>query len=538
MASIKERNGKYCVIYNYVNPKGKRKQKWETYTTKAEAKARKAEIEYKETNGTFIVPQCTCLKELLTEYVNLYGKDKWALSTYSRNCSLIENYIEPLIGDLKLSQINTRVLEVYYQKLLDTPAVPTQTPRKTENGMVGLSTIRDIHKLLRSCFEQAAKWELLERNPAVRATVPKYKPKKREIWTADILMHANEVCEDEELKLAMNLAFSGSLRIGELIGLTWDCVDISPEAVEEGRAYIYINKEYQRVSKNAIRQLNGKDILVTFPSKSKLCSTVRVLKTPKTESSIRKIYIPRTVSEMLARQKAEQDKIKEMLGSEYQDYGLVMATGYGMPMGTGSIHKKFAKLIEENNLPEVVFHSLRHTSVTYKLKLNRGDIKSVQVHVIGYGDLSVLIAGIAVAVDGHEFIIVLAKEFLSALFKGTAVSHLIKGRYSVVCLAYMHDSRMISARNAFKHIAIDVVVLYPEISEYDYFIFRCIVHVEDLYCRDADLSFRVLRSYDFSHVLIARSFNRIIAGITVGRAVDVINYILAVGKIFTSAASA
>ena len=35
MASIKERNGKYCVIYNYVNPKGKRKQKWETYTTKA-----------------------------------------------------------------------------------------------------------------------------------------------------------------------------------------------------------------------------------------------------------------------------------------------------------------------------------------------------------------------------------------------------------------------------------------------------------------------------------------------------------------------
>ena len=99
MASIKERNGKYCVIYNYVNPKGKRKQKWETFTTKAEAKARKAEIEYKETNGTFIVPQCTCLKELLTEYVNLYGKDKWALSTYSRNCGLIENYIEPLIGD-------------------------------------------------------------------------------------------------------------------------------------------------------------------------------------------------------------------------------------------------------------------------------------------------------------------------------------------------------------------------------------------------------------------------------------------------------
>ena len=33
---------------------------------------------------------------------------------------------------------------------------------------------------------------------------------------------------------------------------------------------------------------------------------------------------------------------------------------------------------KEHNLPPVVFHSLRHTSVTYKLKLNGGDIKAVQ----------------------------------------------------------------------------------------------------------------------------------------------------------------
>ena len=43
-----------------------------------------------------------------------------------------------------------------------------------------------------------------------------------------------------------------------------------------------------------------------------------------------------------------------------------------------AVHGKFDKLIEENNLPKVVFHSLRHSSVTYKLKLNGGDIKAVQ----------------------------------------------------------------------------------------------------------------------------------------------------------------
>ena len=36
MASIRERNGKFNVIYSYTNEKGERKQKWETYETKAE----------------------------------------------------------------------------------------------------------------------------------------------------------------------------------------------------------------------------------------------------------------------------------------------------------------------------------------------------------------------------------------------------------------------------------------------------------------------------------------------------------------------
>lgn len=50
----------------------------------------------------------------------------------------------------------------------------------------------------------------------------------------------------------------------------------------------------------------------------------------------------------------------------------------GNPIGTGAIRGQLKKLIEENNLPPVVFHSLRHSSVTYKLKLNGGDIKAVQ----------------------------------------------------------------------------------------------------------------------------------------------------------------
>ena len=55
-----------------------------------------------------------------------------------------------------------------------------------------------------------------------------------------------------------------------------------------------------------------------------------------------------------------------------------MATSFGLPQGDNVIRNKLKKLINDHDLPEVVFHSLRHTSVTYKLKLNGGDIKSVQ----------------------------------------------------------------------------------------------------------------------------------------------------------------
>ena len=55
----------------------------------------------------------------------------------------------------------------------------------------------------------------MAKNSVIYATVPKYKSAKREIWTAETLMHALEVCEDDRLKLALNLAFSCSLRMGD-----------------------------------------------------------------------------------------------------------------------------------------------------------------------------------------------------------------------------------------------------------------------------------------------------------------------------------
>ncbi|MCC2747732.1 hypothetical protein LK487_11960 [[Eubacterium] rectale] len=116
---------------------------------------------------------------------------------------------------------------------------------------------------------EAVKWDIMDRNPATDATLPKYKAEEREIWTAEMLMQAIDACENKWLKVAFHLAFAATVRTGELLGLTWDCVDISEEAISENRAYVFINKQVERVSKEAVEELDSKEVILIFPSQRK-----------------------------------------------------------------------------------------------------------------------------------------------------------------------------------------------------------------------------------------------------------------------------
>ena len=81
MATIICKRNRFNVVYSYYDEAGKRLQKWEAFQTMPEAKQRKSEIEYKQQLGSFTIPTCNTLNELLKEYVSLYGKTKWCVST-------------------------------------------------------------------------------------------------------------------------------------------------------------------------------------------------------------------------------------------------------------------------------------------------------------------------------------------------------------------------------------------------------------------------------------------------------------------------
>ena len=275
MASIIKRKKNYSVVYNYVDENGETKQKWETWHTHKEALKRKAEIENQQHTGTFLPPSNQTITEFLYDFVSLYGEKKWGVSMYDSQTALIANYINPIIGDMEVQAVTPRAVDGYIQTLQKTKSVSTKT-RKAVTTYVSDKTIEKIIKLLRCAFKQAVRWEIIARNPFDNVILPKTEYAKRDIWTADMIRLALDKCTDSKLYVAMNLSFACSLRMGEILGLTWENVHISDEDIAADNAYVYI------------------------------------------------------------------------------------------------------KLREDAGLPKVVFHSLRHSSTTYKLKLNHGDLKATQ----------------------------------------------------------------------------------------------------------------------------------------------------------------
>jgi integrase len=376
MASIVKRKRKYSVVYSYLDEAGEKKQKWESFGSHKEALKRKNEVEFQQQSDTFKPPTNITVRDLLYDFMQLYGKNNWALSTFTSNKSLIDNYINPIIGDVVVTKLTARAVEEYYHGLKSTPAVIRHGHKHRNN--VSASTIHEINKILRCAFNQALKWELVDKNPVAHATTPKKQSKKRDIWTLDSIKKALQSCDDTKLALSLQLAFVCTLRVGEITGLQWDCVDISDAAIKADNASIYIQQELTRVSLEAMKALENKDIKFVFPTLRPSCVTRLVLKTPKTESSVRRIYIPKTLAYILRRWKDEQAELKEALGDDFHDFNLVVTHSNGRPVEHRLIIKALQELADREGLPRVVFHSLRHSSATYKLKLTNGSMKDLQ----------------------------------------------------------------------------------------------------------------------------------------------------------------
>lgn len=399
---INQHGSKYQITYRVP---GYSKTYTESFNTEAEAKFRAAEVELAKAQGTLKPPtkrekfSCPTLSEFLDKYVTDYGLSKWGDSYLSLCTHRIEDYIKPYLGDRLLRDIDTQDLTAYFSMLPSMPAVVLPGHRE-EGKTISLPVIEKIHSLLRSAFNQAIAWGYITHNPAEKAIYPKAAPKKRDVWTKETALHAISICTMPLLKLAIMLAVACSMRLGEILGLCWADVHITEASTQNNTSYLVVKQELKRCSKDALAKLRERKrekVFFVFPETKPDCKTSLVLKEPKTQSSLRTIYVPNTVAQELLKQKQAQTERKAELQGLYQDFDLVLTQPDGRPIEERFMDLAFEEFIKESGLPKVVFHSLRHLSTSEKLKASGGDIKAVQ------GDTGHAQAGMVTDVYSHIF---------------------------------------------------------------------------------------------------------------------------------------
>ena len=157
---------------------------------------------------------------LLTEWL-AYQKEHIKMRTYSRYQGLIMMHIVPILGEQNIAELGRRdIQELLLQQKKD---------GNVRNGE-GLSaaSINMILSVLNLAFEYARDMEYIEENPCVRVKRTKAETKKIVAFTVEeqraIEMEISR-SDDRRLHGILLCLYSG-LRIGELLALVWNDVDL------------------------------------------------------------------------------------------------------------------------------------------------------------------------------------------------------------------------------------------------------------------------------------------------------------------------
>ena len=282
-----------------------------------------------------------------------------SLLTREHHRSLLQR-INDVFYSMPLNQIHGDSIMGFIETLKTTKAERKSRSSGTD-VYLSKTSIHQYFKFLNHLFLKAVEWGILARNPCSeipKAQLPKPEYHHHPVWNEDDLQRFLSIVEalpvtpsNVKHKAMLYLALLGGMRKGEICGLTWDCIDFMDCTVRVEKAQKYINKSHVEIGK------------------------------PKTEGSIRKLYLDSYTMELLRQHKELQDKELQQQGCRNTSGYVFLATkprnGELVPVSPNSLNAWMTKIIEKNHLPHVTVHSLRHMAATYALN-NGASLTSVQ----------------------------------------------------------------------------------------------------------------------------------------------------------------
>lgn len=191
---------------------GKRKYKSKTvYGNEDHAEEELTKMLRKKDRGTLRRQSDETLADFADEWLET-KKGKVKPATYGSYERYVRVHIKPAIGYMKLDELNSRHIQSFVNEL------------DHEKGLSGLY-IRQIHSCLRGILKQAARWQLIHRNPADSDLIDLPSTQSREYRTLDKEEIATflEAAEDDRLyALFVLLVSTGGCGVSFVSGLSYD----------------------------------------------------------------------------------------------------------------------------------------------------------------------------------------------------------------------------------------------------------------------------------------------------------------------------
>lgn len=304
----------------------KRKQKRVSGFT-SEKKARKAmnEMIVDLNKGGYVEPSTEKLADYLDNWLE-HKRKRVTHSTYLHYKGNVNNHIKPALGDIRVHELNARQIQNFYDALLDND--------------LSERSVHHIHRVLSNALGYGATLGDITKNVAKAAQPARVRKKEMEYWQMDTLWKFINATRKEQFFIAWYIAAFTGMRQGEVLGLKWDCVDFKNKV-------IYVKRSLKRSEKSNYHIADLKN-----------------------NSSYRSVSISDTDIFELKKHRNKQEEIKELIGKEYEDNNLVVATNIGTHLLPSNLGRAFRRCITQTEVSSIRFHDLRHThaSMLFGLK--------------------------------------------------------------------------------------------------------------------------------------------------------------------------
>lgn len=316
--SITQRGDKYRVCFDYgVDREGRRVRKYRTFDTKRDATRAFNEHKVKMDKGTQIMPS----EYTFAQWLDYWYKDiilpQIEETTAYGYRGMIENYLKPQLGEIRLQKLTARDIQQYYTWLMDEKELSPNTVIKH-------------HNLLTNTLNAAERQEYIMKNPMRAVSPPKKRQREAKFYTPEQLGILLDKAVGTRLELPVFICAYLGLRRGELCGLRWSDV----------------NLEHQTITIENTRTQAGKK---------------EIEKGTKTASSTRTLYLPDTLCDMLKAAREHQQACRAEYKNAYDDNDYVVVMEDGRPFRPNYLSELFGKFLADNDLPKIVLHELRHT---------------------------------------------------------------------------------------------------------------------------------------------------------------------------------